>query len=127
MLFLKEIHKRRLSVGRIGSRISVDLPRVPSGLPPIHLHPFSDLVVSLIHAVVRSAVDSDGSLAPWRFGRVHVARSGKCPRNLDTEVAQYRRTRLCRVVVEKNVVAICPQARLAANEGPYLANRRPPR
>jgi hypothetical protein len=45
----------------------------------------------------------------------------KCACDLDTEVAQYRRVRLSRVVVEKNVVAVGPQAWLAANEGPDLA------
>ena len=69
----------------------------------------------------------DGSLAPWRFGRVHLARGFKCARDLDTKVAQYRRARLCPVVVEKNVVAISPQAALAANELPDLAQGRPPR
>ena len=69
----------------------------------------------------------DGSLAPWRFGRVHLARGFKCARDLDTKVAQYRRARLCRVVVEKNVVAISPQAGLAANDLPDLAQGRPPR
>src|SRR5215472_4780433 len=89
--------------------------------PPIRRHPFSDRVVRLVHAIVRAAVDGDGSLAPWRFGRVNLARSFKCARDLDTEVAQYRRARLCRVVVEKNIVAISPQAWLAANELPDLA------
>src|SRR6266581_4278802 len=66
-------------------------------------------------------------LARRRFGRVHFAGSFKCARDLDTEVAQYRRARLSRVVVEKNVVAISPQPRLAANELPDLAQGRPPR
>src|SRR5260221_10584450 len=123
----QEVPDRRLRVGRIPRRISVYLPRVPSGLPPIRRHPFSDRVVRLVHAIVRSTVDGDGSLAPLRFGRVHLARSFKCARDLDTEVAQYRRPRLCRGVVEKNVVAIGPQAWLAANELPDLAQGRPPR
>jgi hypothetical protein len=50
--------------------------------------------VRLVHAVVRAAVDRDGSLARRRFGRVHLAGSFKCTRDLDTEVAQYRRARL---------------------------------
>ena len=54
-------------------------------------------------------------------------RSFKCARDLDTEVAQYRRARLNRVVVEKNVVAVGPQAWLAANEGPDLSQGRSPR
>ena len=83
--------------------------------------------MSLVHAIVWAAVDGDGSLAPLRFGRVHLARSFKGARDLDTEVAQYRRARLCRVVVEKNVVAISPQAWLAANELPDLVQGRPPR
>lgn len=48
----------------------------------------------LVHAIVRAAVDGDGKLAPWRFGREHLARSFKCARDLDIEVAQYRRARL---------------------------------
>ena len=81
----------------------------------------------LVHAVVWAAVDGDRNLASRRFSRVHLARSFKCARDLDTEVAQYRRVRLGRVLVEKNVVANSPQARLAANEVPYLAECRPPR
>ena len=64
--------------------------------------------------MVRAAVDANGNLAPWRFGQVHLTRSFKCAGDLDTEIAQYRRARLCRVVVEKNVVAISPQSWLAA-------------
>ena len=44
-----------------------------------------------------------------RFGGVHLARSFKCTRHLDTEVAQYGRARLRRVMVEKYVVAMSPQ------------------
>jgi hypothetical protein len=83
--------------------------------------------VRLIHAVVRAAENGDGSLAPGRFGRVHLPRSFKRARDLDTEVAKYRGAWLCRVVIEKNVVAVSPQARLAANEWPDLADGRPPR
>ena len=36
-------------------------PRVASGLPAVLRHPFSDRVVRLVHAVVRAAVDRDGS------------------------------------------------------------------
>ena len=68
------MHNRRLSVGRIRRRISVDLPRVPGGLPQVRRHPFFDRVVRLVHAVVRPAVDGNGSFARWRFGRVHSAR-----------------------------------------------------
>src|SRR5919201_1056018 len=110
------MHNRCLSVGRIRRRIPVDLPRVPGGLPPVRGHPGFDRDVRLIHAVVRPAVDGDGRFAAWRFGRVHVARSLKCARDLDAEVAQYRRARLLRVVVEEDVVAVSPQPRLAANK-----------
>ena len=96
---LEQVHDRRLSVGRVGRRISVYLPRVPGGLPPIRRHPFSDRVVRFVHAVVRTAVDGHRSLANGRFGRVYFARSFKCARDLDTEVAQYRRARLRRMVV----------------------------
>jgi hypothetical protein len=83
--------------------------------------------VRFVHAVVRAAVDRDGSLARRCFGRVHLAGSFKCARDLDTEVAQYRRAWVSRVVVEKNVVAVGPQAWLAANEWLDLAQGRPPR
>ena len=86
---------------RIRRRISVYLPRVASRLPAVRRHPLSDRVVRLVHAVVRAAVDRDGSLARRRFGRVHLAASFKCARDLDTEVAQYRRARLGRAVVEE--------------------------
>jgi hypothetical protein len=39
-----------------------------------------------------SAMDRDGSLARRRFGRIHLAGSFKCARDLDTEVAPYRRS-----------------------------------
>ena len=55
----------------------------------------------LFHAVVRAAVDRDVSLTCRCFGRVHLAGSFKCARDLDTEVAPYWRARLSRVVVEK--------------------------
>src|SRR5947209_2864116 len=115
-MLLQEIHDCRFSVRRIRCRISIYFPRVPGGLLLTRGDPFSDRVVRLVHATVRAAMDSDGSLAPWRFGRVHLAHSFKHTRDLDTEVAQYRSARLCRVLVEKNVMAISPQAWLAANE-----------
>jgi hypothetical protein len=122
---LLEVHDRRLSLSRMRRPISVYLPRVASGLPPIRCHPFSDRVVRLLHAVVRAAVDRDGSSAPLRFGRVHLASKFNCARDLDTEVAQYRRARLCRVVVGKMLCPISPQAWLTSNELPDLA--QPPR
>lgn len=123
----QEVHDRRLRVGRIRRWISVYLPRVSSGFPSIRRHESPDRVVRLVHATVRASVNGDGSLAPRRFGRVHLARSFKCARYLDAEVAQYRCALLCRMVVKKNVVAISPQARLAANELPDLVQCRPPR
>src|SRR5262249_14774228 len=106
--------------------VAVDLPRMPGGLPPIRRHPFPDGIVRLTDAMVRAAVDGHGSLARLRFGRVHLARCCECARDLDTEFAQHRRGRSCRVVIEKNVVAIGPQAWLAANELPDLVQGRPP-
>jgi hypothetical protein len=53
-------------------------------------------------------MDCDGSFASWRFGRVHLARSFKCARDLYTEVAQYRRARLGWMLVDENVVANSP-------------------
>jgi len=72
-------------------------------------------------------VDRNGSFAAWRFSRVHLTRSLKCACDLDAEVAQYRRAWLLRVVVEENVVAVGPKSRLATNEIPDFAHRRPPR
>ena len=72
-------------------------------------------------------MDGNGSFAPWRFGRVHLARSFKCARDLNTEVSQYRRARPRRVVVEENVVAVSAQPRLTANEVPDLPHGRPSR
>src|SRR5581483_3679922 len=106
---------------------SVYLPRMPSGLPPIRRHPFSDRFVRFVHAIVRAAVDGDSSLSLLRFGCVHLARSFKCARDLDTEIARYRCARLFRVVVEKNVVPMSSQAWLAAKELPDLVQGRPPR
>ena len=124
---LEEVHDRRLSVSRVRRRISVDLPRLPGGLPPVRLHPLFDSFVCLVHTAVRPAVDGDGSFATWRFGRVHFARSFKCARDLDAEVAQYRRAWLCRVVVEEDIVAVSPQPRLTANEVPDLTQCKSPR
>jgi hypothetical protein len=100
---------------KIRSRISAYLPRAASGLSAVRRHPFSDGDVRLVQAVVRAEVVRDGSFAWRRYGRVHLAGSFKCARDLDTEVAQYRRARLGGVVEEKNVVAVGPQAWLAAN------------
>jgi len=72
-------------------------------------------------------MDGDCGLARWRFGRVHLARGFKFARDLDTEVTQHWRAGLLRVVVEENVVAVGPQARVATNELPDLAEGRPPR
>src|SRR5262249_61227899 len=114
-----------LWVGPSRRRSSEYLPRVARGLPGVRRHPFSDRVVRLVHVVVRAAVDRDGSLARRRFGRVPLACSFKCARDLDTEVAQHRGARLSRVVVEKNVVAVGPQAWLAANERKTLPRAGP--
>jgi hypothetical protein len=43
-----------------------------------------------------------------RFGCVHLARGLECARDLYTKVAKYQPARLCRVVVEKDVMAIGP-------------------
>ena len=96
-------------------------------VPSIRHHPFSDRVVRLVDAIVRPTVNSDGSLARWRFGRVHLTGGFEHACNLDTEVAQYRRSRLCRMVVEENVVTIGPQAWPTSNEIPDLADGRSPR
>src|SRR5262249_37456916 len=106
--------------------ISVDLPRVPGGLPPVCSHPLFDRVVRLAHSVVWPAVDGDCSFASWGFSRIHLVRGLKSARDLDTEIAHYRLARLFRGVVEKDVVAVSPQPRLVANEHPDLVKRRPP-
>ena len=80
-MLLQEIHDSRLGAGRIRRRISVYLPRVSGGLPPIRRHPFFDCLVRLVHAIVGAAVHGNRSLAPWRCGRVHVA--GNVYKNLD--------------------------------------------
>jgi len=72
-------------------------------------------------------MDGDDGLARWRFGRVHLACSFKCARDLDTKVTEYWRAELRRVVVEENVVTVRPQPRLGTNELPDLAQGRPPR
>lgn len=107
MLF-QQVHDRRLSVGRIRHRISVYLPRVPGALPLIRRHPFLDRLMRFVHSVVRAAMDRDGSLARWRFGRVHFANRFECARDLDTEVAQYWCAPLTWMVIQKNVVTVCP-------------------
>lgn len=56
-------------------------------------------------AVVRTSMYGNSSLAARCPRRIHLAGSFKSARQLDTEVAQYRRARLRRLVVEKNVVA----------------------
>ena len=72
-------------------------------------------------------MDGDGDFARWRFGRVDIACSFKAAGDLYTEVAQYCRARLRRVVVEKNVVAVRLQPRLATNKLPDLTQGWPPR
>src|SRR5215472_492146 len=100
---------------------------MPSGLLPVRRHPYFDRCVRLVDSVVRAAMNSDGGLARRRFSRVHLARSFKCARDLDTEVTEYWRAGLRRVLVEENVVTVRPQPRLATNELPDLAQGRPPR
>jgi hypothetical protein len=112
------VHDRRLSVDGIRRRISIDLSRVPSGLPPVRSDPLIDRRVRLVHAVVRPAAGGYGSFARWCFGRIHLARGFKCARDLDAKVAQYRRARLLPAVVEEDIVAVSPQPRGA---GPLYA------
>lgn len=124
---LQKVHDRRFSVSWIRRRISIYLPRVPSGLPSVLRHPFCDRVMRLVQAIVPAVVDDDGSLSPWCLGRVHLARSFECAGDLDTEVAQYRRAELRWVVIDKNVMAVSPQTRLAAKKLPDLAQSWSPR
>src|SRR4051794_19326142 len=95
------------------------------GLPPVGRYPFADRIVRLLHAVVGTAVDGDGSLAARRFRRIYLACSFKCARDLDTVIAQYRRARLRRVVVEKDVVAVRPQSWPASMNGQTLPSAGP--
>src|SRR5260370_2816850 len=92
-------------------------PRAHSnlGFTYMHKHDYAAAI-----AEFRTAIKLTDTFAETRYDRVHLARSFKCARDLDTEVAQYRRARLCRVVVEKNVVGIRPRACLAAQELPHL-------
>lgn len=71
---LKEVHNRRLSVGWIRRRISVNLPYVPRRLPAVGLHPLGDRVVGLVHPVVWPAMDRHSGFAPWRLSRVDLTR-----------------------------------------------------
>ena len=83
-------YNRRLSVGRIRGRISAYLLQVPIGLPPIRRNAFSDRVVRLVHAILWAAVDRDNSLAPLRFGRLHLApqfQTGAWPRHRSRTVS----------------------------------------
>ena len=77
-------------------------------------------------SVVRPTVDGYRGLTPWRFGRVYLARRFKRARDFDAEFAQNGRAGLVGVVVDEDIVAVRPQTRLAANELPDLAHRRPP-
>jgi len=49
--------------------------------------------------------DTKYAIASWCFGRIHLARHVKHASDLDAEVAQYRRSWLFRMVVEKDVEA----------------------
>src|SRR5689334_19549842 len=98
------MNDRRLGVNRIGRRISVYLPGAPGRIPSVRCHPAVDRVIRLVHTIVRPAVDSYSSLAPWRFGRIDLARSFESAGDLNAEVAQYRPARLRRVVIEEDVV-----------------------
>ena len=72
-------------------------------------------------------MNGNGRLAARRFGGADLSHRFKFARDFDTEVTEYRRAWLSRMVVEKNVVAMGPQAWLAAKELPDLVERRPPR
>src|SRR5580700_11225465 len=111
---LQEIDDRRLRVGRIGGRISVDLPGASRGFSVAARHPLADRVVRFVQAVVWSAVHGDGGFASWRFGGVHFAGGFKCARDFDAEVTHVW------VMVEEDVVAVGPQAGLASQERPDL-------
>src|SRR5262249_48319872 len=78
------------------------------------------------HLVVWPSVYGDCSFAFWGFSRIHLVGGLKSARDLDTEIAHDRCARLLRMVVEKDVVAVSAQPRLAANELPDLVKCRPP-
>jgi hypothetical protein len=79
---------------------------VTGGLSSIFRHPFVDRDVGFFHAVVRTAVNSDGRFAGRRFRRKDLAGSFKGARHLDAKVALQRRARPQRVVIQKDVVAV---------------------
>jgi hypothetical protein len=75
--------------------------RTPSGSPPS---------IFRSQRAPRSCGYTDRGERRWQprllaFGRLYLARSFKCARDFNTEVAQDRRGRVRRVVVEENVVA----------------------
>ena len=71
---------QRSSLRRPG--LASDLHKSPtrvSGVPPIRRHPFPDRVVRLVNAVVRAAVDGDGSLAPMAGSHAEPTAPGATP------------------------------------------------
>src|SRR5215831_9318810 len=124
---LKQVHDRRFSFACIRRRISIDLPRPPSGLPPVRRHSVFDRFVRFVHAVVRPAVDGNGSFAPG-VSVAYTSPAGSNVRVTSTPKSHsYRHARLRWVMVEEDVVAVSPKPRLTANEIPDLAQGRPPR
>jgi len=121
----KQVHDRRFSFAYIRHRISINLPRLSS--PPVRPHPFFDSLCTPRPCGRTGRGGRQRNLAPWRFGRVYLARSFKCARDLDAEVAQYRHAMLRRVMVEEDVLAVSPKPRMTANEIPDPAQGRPPR
>jgi hypothetical protein len=51
------------------------LLRLQQGGPVVS--PLREGCIYVIHAILRAAVEDDGSLASWRFGRIHLARRFK--------------------------------------------------
>src|SRR5690349_6123604 len=105
---LQQVDDRRLGIGWVRRRISVDLPRVPGRLSAVRHHPPVDRFVRFAQTAVRPAVDGYGGFAPWCLGRVHLVSGFEGASDLNTEVAQNWGARLYWVVVKENVVAVSP-------------------
>lgn len=102
------MHDGRFGLGRIRRWITVNLPRLPGRFSLVRCHPLYDCVVRLAYAAIRTAIDTDYSLAGWRFSREYIACGFECPHDLNAKVAQDRCTSFTRMMVKKDVVAVSP-------------------
>ena len=106
---LQEVHDRRLGVGWIRRRISVYLPRVPSGLPAfaaIHFQTASCASFMRFYGPRWTAT----AASPPCVSVAYTSPSVSNVRVTSTPKSHTIGARLSRVAVEKNVVAVGPQA-----------------